>query len=80
MKPRIASRLAWAVGTLSIALMAGGLVLMFVDRDAPLRALSATDSAWTFSTVLNDVVNMAVPTLGIVLAARRPETESAGCS
>jgi signal transduction histidine kinase len=73
MKPRTASRVAWSVGIVSIVLMAGGLVFMFVDRHIALPAVTAEGASWTFSNVLNVVVNMAVPILGIVLASRRPE-------
>jgi signal transduction histidine kinase len=65
---------AWSVGTVSIALMAGGLVFLFVDRHAALpSAVNTSGGSWTFSNVLNQVVNIAVPILGIVLASRRPE-------
>jgi hypothetical protein len=36
MRERTASRLAWSVGAISIALMIGALVLMFIDRHAAL--------------------------------------------
>ena len=71
MKPRTATRVAWCVGIASIALIIGALVLMFIDRRATLPAGSS--GQWNFSNVLNNVVNMAVPALGIVLASRRPE-------
>src|SRR5438132_8447099 len=71
MKPKTASRVAWSIGLSSIALMSGALVLMFIDRHAALPASSS--GQWTFSNVLNEVVNLAVPTIGIVLASRRPE-------
>jgi signal transduction histidine kinase len=72
MKPRTASRLPWSVGTFSIALMMGSLAMMYVDRHTGLSA-SASTERWNFSNVLNAVVNMAVPAIGIVLASRRPE-------
>jgi signal transduction histidine kinase len=72
MKPRTTSRLAWSVGVLSIALIIGTLVLMFIDRHAALPA-SESEARWNFSNVLNNVVNIAVPTIGIVVASRRPE-------
>jgi len=55
----------------SIALMICALVLMFMDRHARLPAGSS--GAWTLSNVLSIAVNAAVPTIGIVLASRRPE-------
>jgi signal transduction histidine kinase len=70
-RPSIARRVAWFVGIASIALMVGALVLMFIDRHAALPADSS--GQWTFSNILNAIVNMAVPSLGIVLASRRPE-------
>jgi MFS family permease len=72
MKPRSASRLAWSIGTFSIALILGQLVLMFIDRHIALPA-SASGGRWNFSNVLSAAVNIAVPTIGIVLASRRPE-------
>src|SRR5438445_1779136 len=72
MKPRTASRLAWSIGTFSIAMMMAQLVLMFVDRHAVLPA-AGSSGQWTFSNILNNVVNMAGAALGIVLASRRPE-------
>jgi signal transduction histidine kinase len=72
MKPRTASRLAWSIGTVSIALLIGALVLMFVDRDVALPA-SASSQAWNFSNVLSTLVNILVPTIGILLASRRPK-------
>ncbi len=72
MKPRTASRLAWSIGTFSIALMVGALALMFIDRHAALPAVISGGS-WNFSNVLSAAVNIAVPTIGIILASRRPE-------
>ena len=73
MKPRTASRLAWSIGIFSIVLMISTVVLMFIDRHAALPTTgSAASGHWTFSNVLNDVVNIAVPTIGIVLASRLP--------
>ena len=52
----------------SVALIAGGLVLAYMDRRlAPARLV-----AWDFSDVFGQVVNMAVPVVGFVLASRRP--------
>jgi signal transduction histidine kinase len=70
MKPRTASRLAWSVGTVSIAMMVGALVLMFVDRHAVLPSIASSDH-WNFADVLNVVVNLAAISFGIVLASRR---------
>ena len=48
--------------------MVGGLILAYVDR--LLVPASVTD--WDFSDVFGDVVNMAIPVMGFVLASRRP--------
>jgi hypothetical protein len=53
----------------SVALIGGGLVLAYVDRH--LVPASLTD--WTVSNISSQVVNMAVPVTGFVLASRRPE-------
>jgi signal transduction histidine kinase len=61
----------WVAGCIaagSIALMAGALVLEYVDRDL----LPASLTGWTFDTVSGQVVNLAVPVVGFVLASRRP--------
>jgi signal transduction histidine kinase len=60
----------WVAGCIaagSIALMAGALVLDYVDRDL----LPASLTGWTFGNVSGQVVNLAVPVLGFVLASRR---------
>jgi signal transduction histidine kinase len=61
----------WVAGCVaagSIALMAGALVLDYVDRDL----LPANLTGWTFGNVSGQVVNLAVPVVGFVLASRRP--------
>jgi signal transduction histidine kinase len=72
MKPKVVSGLAWSIGTMSIALMVGALFLMFVDRNAVLPAAGSSQQ-WNFSNVLNSLVNILVPVLGILLASRRPD-------
>jgi len=52
----------------SIVLMAGALVLAYVDRDL----VPASMTGWTFGNVSGQVVNLAVPVVGFVLASRRP--------
>jgi hypothetical protein len=52
----------------SIALMAGGLALAYVDR----HLLPAGLTGWDFSEVFGDVVDMAVPIVGFVIVSRRP--------
>ena len=44
------------------------VVLEYVDRDL----LPASMTGWTFGNVSGQVVNLAVPVLGFVLASRRP--------
>jgi signal transduction histidine kinase len=48
--------------------MAGALVLEYVDRDL----LPASMTGWTFGNVSGQVVNLAVPVVGFVIASRRP--------
>ena len=49
--------------------MGGGLALAYVDR----QLVPASLTNWTVSGVSGQVVNMAVPVTGFVLASRRPE-------
>ena len=73
MKAKTASRLAWSVGIVSIALILGQLAVMFIDRNAALPTTqSTTSAAWNFADVLNDVVNIAATGFGILLASRQP--------
>ena len=58
---------AWlAVG--SIALIAGGMALAYLDR----HLLSVGAFTWNFSNVLNGVTLLAIPVIGFVVASRRP--------
>jgi signal transduction histidine kinase len=61
---------AGSVGAITVALMVGGLVLLFVDRHAqlPSEVLS-----WTLQDVLDSAVNLGTPLLGMLLVIRRPE-------
>ena len=52
----------------SVALIGGGLVLAYVDR----HLLPASLTGWTVSNISGQVVNVAVPVAGFVLAYRRP--------
>jgi hypothetical protein len=57
----------WATGcvaAISIALVAGGLPLLYVDRNLV--------RGWNFPDVFEEVTFMAVPVVGFVLASRRP--------
>jgi hypothetical protein len=62
-------RVAGCAAAASVALIVAGLALAYVDRH--LVPASLTD--WTVSGVSGQVVNMAVPVAGFVLASRRPE-------
>jgi hypothetical protein len=53
----------------SVALLGGGLVLAYVDR----HLVPASLANWTVSNISGQVVSMAVPVTGFVLASRRPE-------
>jgi signal transduction histidine kinase len=52
----------------SIALIGGGLALAYVDR----HLVPASLTGWTFSNVSGQVVDVAVPVVGFILATRRP--------
>jgi len=52
----------------SVALITGALVLVYVDR----HLVPARLSGWDFSDVFGGVANLAVPVVGFVLASRRP--------
>ncbi len=67
-RARTAQWMAGGVAACSIALMAGGMILAYVDR----HALPAGLTNWNFTYVSTDAVNMAVPVVGFVLASRRP--------
>jgi hypothetical protein len=61
--------LRWATGcvaAVSIVLLAGGVVLSYVDRHM------GSLSRWDFSNVFEEATFMAVPVVGFVLASRRP--------
>ena len=66
--PRAALR--WTTGcvtAVSVALLAGGIALSYVDRHmGPL-------SRWDFSDVFEEAAFIAFPVVGFVLASRRPE-------
>jgi signal transduction histidine kinase len=70
MSGRTARWVAWTVGLISIVLMAGTLVLMFVHRAS--RVPDVSDS-WAISSLLAWAVHLGVPVLGIVIASRRPD-------
>jgi hypothetical protein len=53
----------------SVALLGAGLALAYVDR----HLVPASLDNWTVSNISGQVVSMAVPVTGFVLASRRPE-------
>ena len=63
-----ARRVAGCAAAGSLALMVGGVILAYVDRDL----VPASMTNWDFSDVFGDVANMAIPVMGFVLASRRP--------
>ena len=65
-----ARRLAWSLGIVSIALLLAALVLMFVDRGSDVPSNVAV---WSASDVLDVLVSLGVPILGIVIVNKRPK-------
>ena len=61
--------LAGGVAAVSVALSIAGLVLAYVDR----QLVPASLTGWTFANISSQLVNMAVPVAGFVIASRRPE-------
>src|SRR6516164_7833727 len=68
MRARTAQWVAGGVAVGSIALIAGGVALAYVDR----HAVPADVTNWSFPAVFQDMVDVAVPVLGFILASRRP--------
>ena len=64
-----ARRLAWSVGIGSIALMIAALALMFIDRGSD---LPDNVGIWSAADVVDVLVNLGVPILGIVIVNKRP--------
>lgn len=61
--------LRWATGCVAavfVALVAGGVALSYADRHL------VPVSGWDFSSVFEEVMFMAIPAVGFVLASRRP--------
>ncbi|MFI5392454.1 MAG: histidine kinase [Myxococcota bacterium] len=66
-----ARTLAWAVGVVSVALIVGALIIMYLDRGVPLpEDITEGD----VSLALDILVNVFVPIIGVVLATRRPSS------
>ena len=68
MRARTARWVAGCAAAGSVALIGGGLVLAYVDR----HLVPASLTNWTVSNISGQVVNVAVPVTGFVLASRRP--------
>jgi hypothetical protein len=68
MKARTARWVAGCAAAGAVALIGGGLALAYVNR----HLVPADLTGWTFSDVSGQVVNIAVPVAGFVLASRRP--------
>jgi hypothetical protein len=69
MRVRTARWVPGCAAVVSVALICGGLVLAYLAR----HLVPASLRDWTFSNVSQEVVNVAVPVTGYVLASRRPE-------
>jgi hypothetical protein len=69
MRARTARWVAGCAAAGSVALIGGGLALAYADR----HLLPASLTDWTVSNISGQVVNVAVPVTGFVLASRRPE-------
>jgi hypothetical protein len=67
-RARTARWVAGCIAAGSVALMAGGLVLAYAGR----HRVPAGLTNWDFSDVFAQVVNIALPVAGFVLASRRP--------
>jgi signal transduction histidine kinase len=68
MKALTTRRVAGCVAAVSVALLAGALVLAYLNR----HRVPAGLAGWDFSGVLGVVTYLAVPVVGLVLASQRP--------
>jgi signal transduction histidine kinase len=68
MKARTSRRVATCVAAVSVALIIGALVLSYLNR----HRVPAYLTGWDFSGVLGQVIYLAVPVVGLVLASQRP--------
>jgi hypothetical protein len=69
MRARTARQVAGCAAAGSMALIGAGLALAYLDR----HLVPASLTGWTVSNVSGQVVDVAVPVAGFVLASRRPE-------
>ncbi len=68
-KPRTATRLAWGLWALATALWISALILLILNGDTPQAGVLGSPSA----TGLFGAAFLAFPTVGAVVASRRPE-------
>ena len=69
MRARTAPWVAGYAAAGSVTLIIGGLLLAYADR----HLVPADLTGWTVTNVSTQVVNLAVPVAGFVVASRRPE-------
>jgi signal transduction histidine kinase len=69
MQRRTSTRLAWVAAWASIVLMIAALVINLLDRHSVVPADLAN---WSFADLLNQVVNLATPILGLILVTKQP--------
>jgi signal transduction histidine kinase len=68
MRARTARWVAGGMAAGSIALIAGGVAVAYLDR----HLLSASMTTWDFSDVLSNAAKLPIPVIGFVIASRRP--------
>ena len=66
-----ARTIAWVVGVVSVLLIVGSLIIMYLDRGVPLPE-DVTEGDLSYG--LDVLVNIFVPIIGVVLATRRPKS------
>ena len=64
----MARRLAWSIGVISLVLLAATLILMLLDRGIDLPG----GGSWGADDVLDAIVALGVPVLGIVIVNKQP--------
>ena len=68
MRARTVRWVAGSAAATSVALIAGTVVLAYVDR----HRVHGSLTSWDFSNVFGNVTSLAVPVVGFVLATKRP--------
>jgi hypothetical protein len=68
-RARTARRVAGCTAAASVALIGGGVALAYVNR----HLVPASLTGWTVTNISAQIVNVALPVTGYVLASRRPE-------